>query len=79
MVIPANLPFFRIKEEPSIKHYKEDSLNLEEDLKERLLNDEQKKTLRRNINSKKQELGQFFFMLMIHTTFKIYKDSLIQN
>ena len=39
VVISANFPFFlRIREEPSTKHPKETSLNLEEDLEEELLN-----------------------------------------
>ena len=42
VVISANFPFFRIREGPTTKHPKGDSLNLEEDLKEELLNYEQK-------------------------------------
>ena len=37
-VFSANFLFFRIKEEPTTKHSKENSLNLEEDLEEELLN-----------------------------------------
>ena len=33
----GNIPFFRIREEPTAKHHKENSLNLEEDLEEELL------------------------------------------
>ena len=55
VVIAANFSFFRIREEPTTKHPKENSLNLEETLK-----NEQKTPLRRNINSKKQELRKFF-------------------
>ena len=42
MVISANFPFFRIREGPSTKHPKANSLNLAEDLEEELLNCEQK-------------------------------------
>ena len=42
VVISANFTFFRIREGPTTKHPKGDSLNLEEDLKEELLNYEQK-------------------------------------
>ena len=42
VVILANFPFFRIREGPSTKHLKENSLNLAEDLEEELLNCEQK-------------------------------------
>ena len=38
VVISANLPFFPIKEEPTTRHHKENSLNLEKDLAEGLLN-----------------------------------------
>ena len=38
MVISANFPFFRIREEPTTKHPKVNSLNLKEDLEEELLN-----------------------------------------
>ena len=38
VVISVNFPFFRIKKEPTTKHSKENSLNLEEDLEEGLLN-----------------------------------------
>ena len=52
--------FFRIKEEPTTKHSKGNSLNLEQDLKEGLYwIKSKKKAFRRNINIKKQELRQF--------------------
>ena len=38
MITSANFHFFRIREEPITKHPKENPLNLEEDLKEGLLN-----------------------------------------
>ena len=37
VVISANFPYSRIREEPTTKHPKENSLKLEEDLEERLL------------------------------------------
>ena len=36
--ILANFPIFRIRDEPTIKHPKENTLNLEEDLKVDLFN-----------------------------------------
>ena len=38
VVISATFPFFRMTEEPTTKHPKENSLNLEEDLEKELLN-----------------------------------------
>ena len=38
VVISANFPFLRVREEPTTKHPKENSLNLKEDLEEELLN-----------------------------------------
>ena len=38
VVISANFTFFRIRVEPTTKYPKENSLNLEEDLEEELLN-----------------------------------------
>ena len=38
VVISANFPFFQIKEDPTTKHSKENSFNLEEDLEKELLN-----------------------------------------
>ena len=38
MVISANFPFSRIREETTTKHPKENSLNIKEDLEEGLLN-----------------------------------------
>ena len=49
-VISANFPFFRIKEEPTTKHSKDNPLNFEEDLEEGLLNYEQKK--KKNLKKK---------------------------
>ena len=37
VVILSNFPFFQIREEPTTKRSKEDSLNFEEDLEEGLL------------------------------------------
>ena len=34
VVISANFPFLRVREEPTTKHPKENSLNLKEDLEE---------------------------------------------
>ena len=38
VVVSANFPFFQIKEDPTTKHSKENSFNLEEDLEKELLN-----------------------------------------
>ena len=37
VIISATFPFFRVREEPTSKHSKENSINLEEDLEEGLL------------------------------------------
>ena len=41
-MILANFTFLRIREEPTTEQPQENSLNLEEDLEEELLNEEQK-------------------------------------
>ena len=38
VVISANFPVFRVKEEPTTKNFEEQPLNLEEDCEEGLLN-----------------------------------------
>ena len=38
VVISANFPVFRVKEEPTTKNFEEKPLNLEEDFEEGLLN-----------------------------------------
>ena len=38
VVISANFPVFRVKEEPTTKNFEEQPLNLEEDYEEGLLN-----------------------------------------
>ena len=61
VTISVNFSFFQIREEPTTKHPKENSLNLEEDLW--LFNWIKSRTKypRRNTNSKKQELQKQLF------------------
>ena len=60
--ISANFPFFIIWEEATIKHPKENSLNIEEDLRRRPIEIKSRnKPLRRNINSKKEEWQKQLF------------------
>ena len=47
VTISAIFSFFRIRVEPTTEHPKENSLNLEEDLEEGLLNKEQKQAPRK--------------------------------
>ena len=53
--------FFRIRQEPTTKHPKENALNIEENLEKQRLSTN--KPLRRNINSKKQELSLWYIQL----------------
>ena len=78
VVISANFPYSRIREEPTTKHPKENSLKLEEDLEERHWIKRGKKPLRRNINNKKQDMRPFL-SFAIHTTLKNFEDSMTQT
>ena len=66
VVILANFPLFQIREE----HSKEKPLNFEE-------GKNKNKPLRRNINSKKKELRQYFLFAK-HKTLKLYEDRMTQ-
>ena len=62
MTISANISFFQIREEPTTKHLKENSLNIEEDLGRRPIElRAETKPLRRYINSKKEEWQKQLF------------------
>ena len=61
VTISANFSFFQIREEPTTKDPKENSLNIEEDLWIKSRN----KPLRRNINSKSQEWEKQLFADLI--------------
>ena len=76
-VILVNFSFFRIREEPITKPPKEDPFNQRlwggpVDLRADL----GKQAPKKNVNNKKQ-LWRPFFLFVIHTTLKIYKDSMI--
>ena len=62
VVISANFPYSRIREEPTTKHPKENSLKLEEDLEERHWIKRGKKPLR-EILTIRNRIWDLFFLL----------------
>ena len=61
MTISANFSFFQIREEPTTKHPKENSLDLEEDLWKRPIELRAETSPLEEINSKKQEWQKQLF------------------
>ena len=79
VVISANFPFFQIKEDPTIppSTQKRTLSTLRRTLKRNYWIKSRKKPLRENINSKKQELGQFLVCYIYNSKNLWYDTNII--